>query len=64
MTSCPFGGTCDSAEDGPEARPPSLPPLFAPNCLVNPSALMEESLTQPSHSRAQSRSSLIADLAL
>lgn len=61
-----FWGTCDSAEDGPKASPPSLPPppMFAPNCLVNPSALMEESLTQPSNSRAQSSSSLIADLAL
>jgi len=40
------------------------PPLFTPNCLVNPCALKEESLTHPSNSRAQSRNSLIADLFL
>lgn len=73
MTCSLVGETCDSAEDGPKASTPS-PPLRAslpffhlrlpPNCFVNPVALMEESLTQPSNSRAQSNSSLIADLAL
>lgn len=61
-----WGSVCDSTYNCWKASLLLLPPpsLLASSCLVNPNVLIEESLTQPWNSRAQSSSTLIADLSL
>lgn len=47
---------CDEgfdSEHGPETHHPPPPHPHPPGCSLNPRAPMEESLTQPSHSRVQ-----------